>query len=351
MKKIIYVSVICALAMSACTTPFKKAKDGSEYKVISDGKGVKAGLGNYLELNVVAKYKDSVLFNTREEGMPQYGPYDTTNMPSPFKEAFRELHVGDSIIIRVSTDSILSKGQAAPFIKKGQYIYQMYKLLNIYSTKEQMDSAQKTHMKVAMEKAYQKQLALVEKDLATNKAKIESDSKIIETYLSKNNIKATKTKWGTYVSIEAEGTGAQLTSKDVATVNYSGHVLDSTNLFDSNIDPKFKHTQPYDVSLGQIGGVILGWTDALMQLKNGSKAKVFIPSSLGYGKQGREPGISPDQILVFDIEVVNALSEEAKQAKQVEQDKLNQAAQQKMMDSIRNANPKIKAELEAKEKK
>jgi FKBP-type peptidyl-prolyl cis-trans isomerase len=340
MKKIIYVSVICAVAMAACTTPFKKAKDGSQYKVISDGKGLKAEVGNYLELNVVAKYKDSLLFDTREEGMPQYGPYDTTNMPSPFKEAFRELHIGDSIVIKVSTDSILAKGQAAPFIKKGQFIYQTYKLVNIYKTKEQVDSAQKTHMKGAMEKAYQKQLVQVEKDLTANKAQIEKDSKVIEAYLAKNNIKAAKTKWGTYVAIATEGTGAQLTSKDVATVNYSGHVLDSTNLFDSNVDPKFGHTQPYDVSLGQLGAVILGWTDALQQMKKGTKAQVFIPSSLGYGKQGRQPGINPDQILVFDMEVVDAISEEAKQAKQEEQDKLNQAAQQKMMDSIRNAAPK-----------
>ncbi len=337
MKKIIYVTVICAVAMAACTTPFKKAKDGSQYKVISDGKGLKAETGNFLELNVLAKYKDSLLFDTREEGMPQYGPYDTAGMPSPFKEAFRELHIGDSIVIRVSTDSILAKGQAAPFLKKGQFITQTYKLVNIYKTKEQVDSAQKTHMKGAMEKAYQKQLGLVEKDLATNKAQLDKDSKEIEAYLAKNSIKATKTKWGTYVSIVTEGTGAQLTNKDIASVNYSGHVLDSTNLFDSNTDPKFGHVQPYDVQLGQIGGVILGWTDALLQMKKGTKAKVFIPSSLGYGKQGKQPGINPDQILVFDMEVVDAISEEARQAKQDEQDKLNQAAQQKMMDSLKNA--------------
>lgn len=337
MKKIIYVTVICAVAMAACTTPFKKAKDGSQYKVISDGKGQKVENGNFLELNVMAKYKDSLLFDTREEGMPQYGPYDTAGMPSPFKEAFRELRVGDSVVIKVSTDSILAKGQVAPFIKKGQFITQTYKVVSAFKTREQMDSAQKSHMKVAMEKAYQKQLGLVEKDLATNKEQIEKDSKVIEAYLTKNNIKANKTKWGTYVAITTEGTGAQLTSKDVASVNYSGHVLDSTNLFDSNVDPKFGHTEPYDVSLGQIGGVILGWSDALLQMKKGTKAQVFIPSSLGYGKQGKQPGINPDQILVFDMEVVDAISEEAKQAKQDEIDRQNQAAQQKMMDSLKNA--------------
>jgi FKBP-type peptidyl-prolyl cis-trans isomerase len=192
-------------------------------------------------------------------------------------------------------------------------------------------------MKGAMEKAYQKQLGLVEKDLATNKVQLDKDSKEIEAYLAKNSIKATKTKWGTYVSIVTEGTGAQLTSKDIASVNYSGHVLDSTSLFDSNTDPKFGHVQPYDVQLGQIGGVILGWTDALLQMKKGTKAKVFIPSPLGYGKQGKQPGINPDQILVFDMEVVDAMSEEARQAKQEEQDRMNQAAQQKMMDSLKNA--------------
>ena len=252
MKKIINAVVICAVALSACTTPFKKAKDGSEYKVISSGTGLKAITGNYMELNVVAKYKDSTLFNTLEEGMPQYGAYDTASFPVPFKEAFASIHPGDSVVLRISSDSIMSRGQAAPFMKKGQFIYQMYKVVAIYTTKDQVDSAQKSHMGVAKEKAYKKQLEQVEKSLADNKAKIESDGKEIEAYLAKNNIKATKTKWGTYIAVQTEGTGNTITAKDVASVNYTGRTFDSSHVFDSNTDPAFKHVAPIQVPAGQL---------------------------------------------------------------------------------------------------
>ena len=38
MKQIFNAAVICLIALSACTTPFKKAKDGSQYKIISNKK-------------------------------------------------------------------------------------------------------------------------------------------------------------------------------------------------------------------------------------------------------------------------------------------------------------------------
>ena len=352
MKKFVYAAVICAAAISACTKPFKKVKDGSEFKVISVKSGPTLVNGNFMELNVVAKYKDSVLFSTNEEGMPQFGVYDTASFPTPYKEAFKNIHVGDSVVLRIPTDSIIAKGggQSPPFIKKGQYIYQSYTVANVYTTKEQADSAQKTHVKVAQERASQKQFKQVEKDLVASKEQIEKDGRLIDEYLAKNNIKAIKTKWGTYVAIQTEGTGPTLTSKDVASVNYTGKTFDSSIVFDSNVDPKFKHVTPYDVPVGQLSGIVLGWPDALMQMKKGTKATVYIPSSLAYGKQGRAPQIKADQILVFDMEVVNVISEEASMAKQAEEEKQMRAAQEKMMDSLKNANPRAKAEMEKRGK-
>jgi FKBP-type peptidyl-prolyl cis-trans isomerase len=275
--------------------------------------------------------------------MPQYGAYDTASFPSPFKEAFRDIRVGDSIVIRIPTDSIIAKGQSAPFIKKGQFVYQTYSVVNIYTDKAKVDSAQKSHIPVAQAKAYQKQIGLIEKELATNKATIDKDSKAIEAYLSAHNLKATKTKWGTYVQINTEGSGSLITNKDVATVNYTGRTFDSSKVFDSNIDPKFKHVQPYDVAVGQLSGIIIAWPDALQQMKKGTKATIYVPSSLAYGKQGRAPEIGPDQILVFDMDVLDVMSEEARQAKQEEEDKKNKAAQQHMLDSLKAANPQPKA--------
>ena len=87
---------------------------------------------------------------------------------------------------------------------------------------------------------------------------------------------------------------------------------------------------------------------ALKEMKKGTKATVYIPSSLAYGKNGRSPEIKPDQILVFDMEVLDVITEESKIAKQEAEEKAMKAAQEKMMDSLKNANPGVKAEMEKK---
>jgi hypothetical protein len=62
-----------------------------------------------------------------------------------------------------------------------------------------------------------------------------------------------------------------------------------------------------DGSLG--GGLIKGWMDGMKQLRKGSKAKFFIPSPLGYGKQVAGNGAIPaNSILIFEIEVTKVTS-------------------------------------------
>jgi len=169
MKQIFNAAVICSIALAACTTPFKKAKDGSEYKIISAKSGAKIMIGSFIEMNTLAKYKDSVLSSSIDDGMPQYALYDTANFPAPFKEVFKTIHVGDSIILKISTDSIIAKsqGQAPPFMKKGQHIIQSFTITNVFTTKEQMDSAQKSHIPLAKERGLKKQMEQVERHRRT----------------------------------------------------------------------------------------------------------------------------------------------------------------------------------------
>ncbi len=324
MIKVFFLSLFISAAINAAAqnnATFKKLPDGTEYTIIPSILGAKINSGNYFEMNVEVKYKDSILFSTFDEGLPQYAMYDTATFPPPFKIIFADIKTGDVITVRLLTDSLIAKGQGASFMKSGQYVYQLYYPNNFFATKEQTDSAYNTNAPVVKARAYKKQLEMVEKSLNTNKGQIAKDSKIIEAYLAKNKIKATKTTWGTYIAVKKESTGNKLTINDTASVNYTGKALGSTKVFDSNTDPKFEHMQPYDVSLGRFDAVIIGWTDALLQMKNGAKATVYIPSSLAYGKQGRGTQIAPDAILTFDMAVVK-VNGKAAQVKTV-------AAQQK----------------------
>jgi FKBP-type peptidyl-prolyl cis-trans isomerase len=92
------------------------------------------------------------------------------------------------------------------------------------------------------------------------------------------------------------GSGATPAAGDTVTVNYRGTFIDGRE-FDSSA--KAGHPISFPV-----GGVIHGWTEALLQMKVGSKWQLFIPSELAYGERGRS-GIPPNSVLVFDVELLS----------------------------------------------
>jgi FKBP-type peptidyl-prolyl cis-trans isomerase FklB len=92
------------------------------------------------------------------------------------------------------------------------------------------------------------------------------------------------------------GTGEIPTAGDTVTVNYRGTLIDGTE-FDSS----YKRGQP---ATFLVGGVIRGWTEALQKMNAGSKWKLFVPSDLAYGPQGR-PGIAPNAVLIFEVELLS----------------------------------------------
>jgi len=348
MKQFIYLGAFCIFTLAACTGAFKKGDNGIEYKIISAGSGKTIGYGNFMQIHIKQVYggtKDTILMDTRDF-MPRIQLFDSVNTPVAYFKILKQMKKGDSLIIRILTDSAVkgSPQGMPPFMKKGKYLFTHVKLVNIFETEQQADSASQAERILAKPRMYKKQIEEIEKELAKNKQQLDIDSKIIEDYLLKNNIKAQKTKWGTYVSVITEGTGEKINSGSIATVNYTGKTLDSGKVFDSNTDPAFNHVQPYDVNLSELSGSIFGWSDGLMQLKNGSKAIFFIPSSLGYGKAGNGPKIKPDDILVFDIEVKGVTSEEqfAAQQKAMQQEMQNQMmeAERKRVDSIQKAEKK-----------
>ena len=82
---------------------------------------------------------------------------------------------------------------------------------------------------------------------------------------------------------------------DTVAAHYSGRLLDGTK-FDSSYDRGEPLTIP-------VGGVIKGWTEALLMMKEGDKWVLYIPPELAYGSAGVGP-IPGDSALIFDIELV-----------------------------------------------
>lgn len=97
--------------------------------------------------------------------------------------------------------------------------------------------------------------------------------------------------------------GGEVAKKgDVVAMNYTGRLEDGT-VFDSNVDPKFKHVEPFVFNLGA-GQVIAGWDKGIVGMKVGEKKTLTIPPEDGYGAAGAGGVIPPNATLIFEVELL-----------------------------------------------
>ena len=104
---------------------------------------------------------------------------------------------------------------------------------------------------------------------------------------------------GVQYSVIEEGKGASPSASDKVKVHYTGKLIDGT-VFDSSV----ARGTPAEFMVGQ---VIQGWQMALQQMKVGSKWMLYIPSDLAYGERGSQGAIGPNEVLVFEVELLDIL--------------------------------------------
>ncbi|CAL2085442.1 peptidylprolyl isomerase [Tenacibaculum sp. 190524A02b] len=108
-----------------------------------------------------------------------------------------------------------------------------------------------------------------------------------------------ETPSGLRYKVLQKGEGKQATKGAMVSVHYKGQLLDGT-VFDSS----YKRKQPIDFAVG-VGQVIAGWDEGIQLLQVGDKARLVIPSNLGYGANGAGGVIPPDATLIFDVELMD----------------------------------------------
>lgn len=95
-------------------------------------------------------------------------------------------------------------------------------------------------------------------------------------------------------------------SGDKVSMNYTGRLEDGT-VFDSNVDPKFNHVEPFIFNLGA-GQVIPGWDKGIVGMKVGEKKTLTILPEDAYGARGIPGVIPPNSTLIFDVELVGIVN-------------------------------------------
>ncbi len=277
MKKFSVIMGIALVAvMTSCNT-YKKTKTGLQYKIYSDGKGEKCTKGGFIKYNITKKWKDSLLFSSYDY-MPAYQAVDSGLNFHDYIDILNLLRVGDSAMIVQNPDTMRKmQSNLPPSIKKNDKIVTTIKVLAFFN---KMEPALADYM-------------------SETAKQVERENKNIEAYLKKNNITAVKSPKGIYVSVEKEGTGPAADSGKYVKVMYTGSILGSGTVFDSNVDSNFHHTDPLSFQVGQ-QGLIAGFNWGMPMLKQGGKGKLYIPPTAGYGINGNpQAGIKGTDVIIL----------------------------------------------------
>ena len=96
-----------------------------------------------------------------------------------------------------------------------------------------------------------------------------------------------------------DSSGVSPESEDAVLVHYEGKLVDGT-IFDSSR----ARQAPARFSLT---GVIPGWSEVLQLMRPGDVWSVVFPPEMAYGESGAGSAIGPNQVLLFEIELIEVL--------------------------------------------
>jgi FKBP-type peptidyl-prolyl cis-trans isomerase len=315
-SKIVLGILAVAMSIAACqSVDFKKTSSGIPYKVFSSKKGDSVRPGSIVKYWVTQKVKDSVIYSSYKNKRAEYFQAQPvtekasyTNIRATVEELILKSKAGDSLYLVQATDSLLNENPQQTLFKKGEQLITTIKIEKVYKTDEEANTDYLKEQAAGYQDNKKEGLASFKKDSAAQ-VSIQKDDKIISDYLAAHNIKAEKSEWGIYIERLAPGQGPKPNFGQFSNVHYVGKHL-SGEIFDQG-------TMPVQIGVSQ---VVFGFMEGVSQLSKGEKARVYIPSALGYGPQGSPPKIQPNEVLVFELEVLDISDKEpASQQQPVQQ--------------------------------
>ncbi len=130
---------------------------------------------------------------------------------------------------------------------------------------------------------------------------LEKDIAIIDKWLVDNKITAVTDPSGLRYVITTAGTGAKPSLSSTIVAKYVGKFLTDGVTVAKSVE--FDSSKPTYSS--KLSNFIQGWQIGFPLLPKGSKATLYIPSGLAYGKKGFGTSIPPNTNLFFDVELID----------------------------------------------
>ena len=105
-----------------------------------------------------------------------------------------------------------------------------------------------------------------------------------------------ETDSGLQYKVLESGEGNSPKEEDLVVVHYRGRSLD-----DVEFDSSYARGEPAEFYVNQ---VIRGWQEVLQLMKPGDRWEVYVSPELGYGERGASGSIGPNELLVFEVNLI-----------------------------------------------
>jgi FKBP-type peptidyl-prolyl cis-trans isomerase len=132
-----------------------------------------------------------------------------------------------------------------------------------------------------------------------------------ERYIAQHHPDVAPTASGLYYIEEIEGTGDTVEIGDVVKVFYRGYLIEDTDTAGVQDVYMFDSAEDYEPATFTVGfgekRTVAGFEEALLLMKEGSEAKIFMPSRLAYANRPDLTGVPPYSNLVFYITVYKVI--------------------------------------------
>lgn len=273
------IGFVIALALFGC----------NDYETVAPGlsmKKLKEGTGNGMQDSSDFFYLNMEVRDEKDQALesPQFNPkfaYITQLRPPAYSydfiQALPSLKAGDSVSLSFLADSLFVAyyGIEAPSLVMGRTVHLHLKLQEVLS-----------------EEAYYTRLEKAHDDLKT-KAITEFD-----TYLRQNNISEMPVGTGTIKVTVVPGTGPQAYYGDVVSIHMVQRLFDGTE-----IENSYQAGKPFEYEVGGDYG-LKGMDEALVKMKKGEKALIYLPYFLAFGEMGLDAKVPPYANLIIEMELL-----------------------------------------------
>jgi FKBP-type peptidyl-prolyl cis-trans isomerase FkpA len=293
---------ILALLFSCSKYPgFKKSDSGFYYKFyVQNNDSIKADTNFILTLNIKYRVnidgKDSVFFNSKDMAKPFQIGVQKPQFKGDVFEAFAMLHQGDSATFILGARDFFTKTAQYPSVPPG------------------IDSTTKIYFDVKVLKV--ESLEQMKKEAEAKAAKLRGEeSGKLQRFLASKSITTAPTASGIYYVEEKPGSGQLIQKGQFVKMDFSVTTIDDKKVF-STQDRKqpitFEYGQPFDTK---------GLDEGIGMMKKGAKARIIVPSAMGFGEKGRRDMsgneiIAPFSPVIYDVEILD-LQTKAQHEKEV----------------------------------